>query len=280
MAGEEVSQLVILGNGFDLHFNQKTKSEDYIDSLFKLTTNQELNSKIKKIAALFSQSLDETIKLPFNNELDDFVNKKICDDKGKILLFYIFKAYQQIKNMIPHTKPIIGAKSPSIKVIEDNAEETKRQKIIMRELKKCIGKVNESGKFNFWKAYFLYLKDNASTSFVDKNWSDIEGKILDFYNLKINANYKYLREIIDGINEDNFLNHADAFVKIVKRESKLDVALENDTDEYLYRELVEFSKSFSNYLKNNLIKMQWMKKGIVYLSLLMKRLLMVRNMNF
>lgn len=120
----------------------------------------------------------------------------------------------------------------------------------MNKKNKILGKAKRNVKFNFWEAYFIYLCKDA-LEVIDKNWnwSDVEARILDFYNLEINDNYTRLCEIINETNEDKYLDSVDNFVKMVKEESELDFTLENDTDEYLYSELVEFSKNFSGYLK-------------------------------
>lgn len=100
MAGEEVSQLVILGNGFDLHFNQKTKFENYIASLLKPTKNKELNNKIREVenqcSMLLNNKPDICVKL---DNIMQFVDSK-NNDENAILLLYLAKRYETLKGKI------------------------------------------------------------------------------------------------------------------------------------------------------------------------------------
>lgn len=272
MAGEEVSQLVILGNGFDLHFNQKTKFENYIASLLKPTKNKELNNKIREVENQCSMLLNN--KPDICGKLDNimqFVDSK-NNDENAILLLYLAKRYETLKGKIApnqyrifrraadnarktmwsvsNNKSSLKSSEPSDMEISFNKERKRRINILDEQKNKILGKAKRNVKFNFWEAYFIYLCKDA-LEVIDKNWnwSDVEARILDFYNLEINDNYTRLCEIINETNEDKYLDSVDNFVKMVKEESELDFTLENDTDEYLYSELVEFSKNFSGYLK-------------------------------
>lgn len=66
-----------------------------------------------------------------------------------------------------------------------------------KEKIKILEQAKGNIKFNFWKVYFIYLYKDALESVIDKNWnwSDVEARIFDFYNLEINDNYTHLCEL-------------------------------------------------------------------------------------
>lgn len=274
MENEEVKQLVILGNGFDLHFKQKTKFEDYIYSLLEPTSNKELNNKIKGVEKQCGMTLNDKPDIRKNlDNIMQFVDSK-NKDENTMLLLYLAKSCEILKSKVAcnqksiirraadnvketmqsisllNNKNPLKSSEPSNMEIMFNKERERRIDILNEQKIKILEKAKTNVKFNFWEAYFIYLCKDA-LEVIDKNWnwSDVEARILDFYNLEINDNYTRLCEIINETNEDKYLDSVDNFVKMVKEESELDFTLENDTDDYLYNELVEFSKNFSSYLK-------------------------------
>lgn len=101
MENEEAKQLVILGNGFDLHFKQKTKFEDYIYSLLKPTSNKEINNKIEEVENQCGMTLN--YKPDIRKNLDNimqFVDLKNNNEKA-ILLLYLAKKYELLKIKLP-----------------------------------------------------------------------------------------------------------------------------------------------------------------------------------
>lgn len=261
MASEEASQLVILGNGFDLKLGLATKFEDYLNSF-------SIDDNIKKLNVLFNNlkeySKAEIQQDPYNMSINDNldnISEKISEidkyiesiekdnyQKKSLLEFYINTECNQIKlDLIPTLK----RNNYYSRVYNQRAE----------LLEQMIDKyyVNRNIQITFWDLYFLYLRDLKEPTVIF-NWNDVELQILNFYTKKLYRRYGENVTNYEGFNliVQSFKNNP------VKWSSYEDEKLwliiytlhksynftSNEIDRYLYQELIRFSQNFVDYLKS------------------------------
>lgn len=114
--------------------------------------------------------------------------------------------------------------------------------------------MGRAGTLTFWDIYLFYLRIGKSTS-IGSNWNDVEKQILDFFvkkDFKIMndsfTGYEIVKKIIENKNiEQN--REIKILEKLLKDTRVISRSVENIND-LLYRELVEFSKNFINYLND------------------------------
>lgn len=193
---EVTKQLVIIGNGFDLHFGQKTSFKDYIE-------NFSISSEIIKLEELFEElfllgrkniSINQFNQQVENDGIDDIKNKireiinyidtiilKFSFNKKKVLTFYIQARCHQVEiEVIPEIKKnVYSAYSNVI---------SKRINLFNEMIQKLREKVTTTERLNFWDIYFLFLRDRNKLK-ENSNWSDVEKRLLDFYDIDVYQDY-------------------------------------------------------------------------------------------
>lgn len=261
MASEEASQLVILGNGFDLKLGLATKFEDYLNSF-------SIDDNIKKLNVLFNDlkeySKAEIQQDPYNMSINDNldnISEKISEidkyiesiekdnyQKKSLLEFYINTECNQIKlDLIPTLK----RNNYYSRVYNQRAE----------LLEQMIDKyyVNRNIQITFWDLYFLYLRDLKEPTVIF-NWNDVELQILNFYTKKLYRQYGENVTNYEGFNliVQSFKNNPvkwsyyedEKLWLIIYTLHKSYNFTSNEIDRYLYQELIRFSQNFVDYLKS------------------------------
>lgn len=261
MASEEASQLVILGNGFDLKLGLATKFEDYLNSF-------SIDDNIKKLNILFNDlkeySKAEIQQDPYNMSINDNldnISEKISEidkyiesiekdnyQKKSLLEFYINTECNQIKlDLIPTLK----RNNYYSRVYNQRAE----------LLEQMIDKyyVNRNIQITFWDLYFLYLRDLKEPTVIF-NWNDVELQILNFYTKKLYRRYGENVTNYEGFNliVQSFKNNPvkwsyyedEKLWLIIYTLHKSYNFTSNEIDRYLYQELIRFSQNFVDYLKS------------------------------
>lgn len=242
MASEEASQLVILGNGFDLKLGLKTKFEDYLGTFLT-------DKRVKKLDELFSNLSsyihlqimydikNENINMLHNqNNINNTVNsikQKVNMEYGtnpqsSLLEFYIKFQFNKIRILVKE----------HIRTLEAGNLSERYLKAITK-FENMFSFEKEGNNVTFWDIYLLYLC-YSNQSEKDLNWSDIETQILTFYKRSNNESAKYNKLI--SLEDKNLF-----IIFRTLTDSKVSL---NDIDEYLYQELIRFSQNFVDYLKS------------------------------
>ncbi|MBO8441579.1 MAG: hypothetical protein IAA89_03930 [Firmicutes bacterium] len=194
MKNEEIiKQLVIIGNGFDLHFNQKTSFESYIDSL---SVSDESNKLFEELTFLVNKdiSLNPANGQIENDSIHDIKVKieeifscldgdipNLSSSERKILAFYIKVCCHQLEiEVIPKLKKDKYSAYSNIY--------NERGSLLNEFIKKIRLKKIAENRPTFWDIYFLFLKDTNELK-NDVNWSDVEKRLLDFYNMPLYRTY-------------------------------------------------------------------------------------------
>lgn len=259
MAGEEVSQLVILGNGFDLNLGLKTKFEDYLKSFSIDKVIEE-----SKIDILFD-NLKKSMKANFgiNGSISDFLKdydiekeekqkktmKEIVSNIGSIninnnnfkqkllLSFYIKIMFNSIELIMQKVRSnSLNSNLSRIGILKKELDKYKKQALSFFEFDKFNDK--SSVKLTFWDLYFLYLRKNDATLNEDSNWSDVEYQISEFYQKSDKKPAKY----------NELLSSNDEILTIIFETLTNKKVTSNNIDEILYDGLKQFSDNFANYL--------------------------------
>lgn len=268
MKNEEIiKQLVIIGNGFDLHFNQKTSFESYIDSLSAFDESNKLNKLFEELAFLVNKdiSLNPVNGQIENDGIHDIKIKieeifscldgdipNLSSSERKILAFYIKARCRQLEiEVIPKLK--------KDKYFAYSNIYNERGRLLNEFIKKIRLKKIAENRPTFWDIYFLFLKDTNELK-NDVNWSDVEKRLLDFYNIPL---YRaYLNEVTEyeSIYKiiQSFGNRPLNWNQFQKKEFWLIIYTlvedfnfpKNNFDNYLYDELVSFSKNFVAFLRD------------------------------
>lgn len=264
---EVTKQLVIIGNGFDLHFGQKTSFKDYIE-------NFSISSEIIKLEELFKElfllgrkniSINQFNQQVENDGIDDIKNKireiinyidtiilKFSFNKKKVLTFYIQARCHQVEiEVIPEIKKnVYSAYSNVI---------SKRINLFNEMIKKLREKVTTTERLNFWDIYFLFLRDRNKLK-ENSNWSDVEKRLLDFYDIDVYQDYSRKFTEYENIYRiiRSFGNTPLMWDRFQSKDFWLIIftLIEDfgfpkvDIDNYLYSELVKFSKNFVAFLRD------------------------------
>ena len=180
---EVTKQLVIIGNGFDLHFGQKTRFENYINS-FSIDQNviKDINEKFDSIV----DSIESFEKEEINRKVNDIKRKVVknlkLDNNQNIMLWDFY-----LKLMLNYTPiydflEIKGMLSNEDKGIQDLCVSIKKQ-LDDLHLEERISE-DYRKNLSFWDLYFLLLQ-NKNRMIKDSNWCDVEKQILNFYCYKM-----------------------------------------------------------------------------------------------
>ncbi|WP_278851201.1 AbiH family protein [Ligilactobacillus aviarius] len=256
---EVTKQLVIIGNGFDLHFGQKTRFENYINS-FSIDQNviKDINEKFDSIV----DSIESFEKEEINRKVNDIKRKVVknlkLDNNQNIMLWDFY-----LKLMLNYTPiydflEIKGMLSNEDKGIQDLCVSIKKQ-LDDLHLEERISE-DYRKNLSFWDLYFLLLQ-NKNRMIKDSNWCDVEKQILNFYCYKmihsISMNhpsyedtvYDVMCDSLEGkdIDENKFKNLG-LIISTLNRENAVS---EVGIDDYLYNELIKFSQNFIAYLSDN-----------------------------
>lgn len=250
MTGEEVSQLVILGNGFDLKLGLKTKFEDYLGKMDISEDERGFNNLFEDLTDYMKLYTHSKLEKYGDNNLDNIkgvifsikenfskFSEKYNSKKKSLLKFYVRFRLNLIKD-------ITYCFAQRLKIGNQYKE-------CLEEINKCeldLGLTLEKNKFTFWDLYFLYLRSLNKIE-KDLNWSDVEGQILNFYTKKTNGENTYYEEIIFtmkkiGNDWNNVATHKLWPIAYILKENYRNI------DKYLYQELIRFSQNFVDYLKN------------------------------
>ena len=254
---EVTKQLVIIGNGFDLHFRQKTKFADYINSF---SIDSKVINKLNKI---------------FSNIRQLIISSE--NDKKKAIIDQVSEARKTIQNNLKTDDKCSELWSFYLKLMlcnigicdVINTYGSKRfdamidEKVynycclIKDEFEKLSIKDTELKYLSFWDLYFLLLQ-NKNKMIKDSNWCDVEKQILNFYCYKMTHSismnhpsyedtvYDIMCEFLEG-NEIKFEN-LKLIISTLNRENAVSKV---GIDDYLYNELIKFSKNFITYLNDN-----------------------------
>lgn len=261
MASEKASQLIILGNGFDLKLGLKTKFEDYLKSFSIDKVIEE-----SKIDILFD-NLKKSMKANFgiNGSISDFLKdydiekeekqkktmKEIVSNIGSIninnnnfkqkllLSFYIKIMFNSIELIMQKVRSnSLNSNLSRIGILKKELDKYKKQALSFFEFDKFNDK--SSVKLTFWDLYFLYLRKNDATLNEDSNWSDVEYQISEFYQKSDKKPAKY----------NELLSSNDEILTIIFETLTNKKVTSNDIDEILYDGLKQFSDNFANYLND------------------------------
>lgn len=256
MESKEAKQLVILGNGFDLNLGLKTKFEDYFDSILEgfgplIRRIKFYNTMVKRRNKFIPvRSLKE-----FDNTFEEIYDELHGEKQFLLLKFIIDSMHERVSNrIIDYRKKYIDTNDIKyerdlhlLNGIEINLIDKKE------EIENSITESDkEDQKLTFWDIYFLYLK-NKKILTIDPNWSDVEKQILNFFKEKDETSKNIYYEMI----RDDMWDNGDAELKTVVKtlERHYNFSLKN-IDNYLYNELIHFSKGFLDYL-NDVYKEQY-----------------------
>ena len=254
---EVTKQLVIIGNGFDLHFGQKTRFEDYINSfsidskimnkLNKIFTNIEqlTNSGDDRKEAIIDQ-ISEARKIIQNNYKADNKCSELWSFYLRLMLCNI-----GICDVI-NTVNAYGSKFVDKRIYDYCC-------LIKNEFEKFLIKDTELKCLSFWDLYFLFLR-NENKMTKDSNWCDVEKQILNFYCYKMTHSismnhpsyedtvYDVMCDSLEGKDIEIKFENLRLIISTLNREN----AVSNvGIDDYLYNELIKFSKNFIAYLNDN-----------------------------
>ena len=114
---------------------------------------------------------------------------------------------------------------------------------------------NYQKNLSFWDLYFLFLR-NENKMTKDSNWCDVEKQILNFYchimthSARIDEDtvYDIMCDFLEGKDiEPKFRN----FCLIISTLNRENAVSNIGIDNYLYNELIKFSKNFIAYLSDN-----------------------------
>lgn len=256
MIREEVSQLVILGNGFDLKLKLNTKFEDYMKK-FYFDEKKELDDLFENLIKLSSLTVENLENANINewsindkvDEIIDYINNIKINSKEKKLVsnFYIKVRCNQLKEkVIPKVESLGKIYSKNsikydnrIKLLKGLSEEMLNRYKMNDD---TADKSENKRRLNFWDLYFLYLRENDALN-DDSNWSNVEYQILKFYKGNDNESAKY-DELVKIKDKKLVTIFKNIFKAPINRKVSSD-----DIDGFLYKELLSFSQNFVNYLK-------------------------------
>lgn len=254
MESKEAKQLVILGNGFDLHLGLATGFKDYFNDfwgniptliqkrnlLIELLHSKPFNlDKIKRIVIDIQHILKEktihSIKeLTTYDVLIKFMYNEIIKIKPEIEQNFINFSYRR---GLPNDKfTSLLKKYENILINED-------EKLKMLDTRQFSSK-RTTKRTTFWDSYFLYLQMSKNL-LGNSSWNDVEKQIQDFF---IKKNFEYMGEHITGyekIKEDKWHEKDDLLQQLIGYGYRL---RNINIDKYFYRELMTFSKNFVTYL--------------------------------
>lgn len=194
MESKEAKQLVILGNGFDLHLGLATGFKDYFNDfwgniptliqkrnlLIELLHSKPFNlDKIKRIVIDIQHILKEktihSIKeLTTYDVLIKFMYNEIIKIKPEIEQNFINFSYRR---GLPNDKfTSLLKKYENILINED-------EKLKMLDTRQFSSK-RTTKRTTFWDSYFLYLQMSKNL-LGNSSWNDVEKQIQDFFIKKI-----------------------------------------------------------------------------------------------
>ena len=79
MIDDNVTQLIVLGNGFDLHFGQKTRFENYIEKFNIYDEVDKLNSLFNSLRKLGLKNTSSTLVIQEYFDDNDHIEKIIAE---------------------------------------------------------------------------------------------------------------------------------------------------------------------------------------------------------
>lgn len=268
---DNVTQLIVLGNGFDLHFGQKTRFENYIEKFNICDEVDKLNSLFNSLRKLGLKNTSSTLVIQeyFDDndriekiiaEVIDYVNNlKLDVSKEEILKFYIKSWCNQFSiQVIPNIKEDMDSTHPNLakERIGLFNEMIRKLNIIFGKSK---SKIKKLVRVTFWDVYLLYIK-NKNGLHKNLNWSDVERQLLDFYNIEIYqyfadnlTNYESLSKVIQSFKNKPLRSrhYADNDFWLIIYTWVKDFGFSKiNIDNYLYNELVKFSKNFVSFLRD------------------------------
>ena len=266
-----ITQLIVLGNGFDLHFGQKTRFENYIEKFNICDEVDKLNSLFNSLRKLGLKNASSTLVIQeyFDDndhigkimaEVIDYVgNLKLDISKEEILKFYIKSWCNQFSiQVIPKIKEDMDSTHPNLakERIGLFNEMILKLNIIFGKSK---SKIKELVRVTFWDVYLLYIK-NKNVLHKNSNWSDVERQLLDFYNVETYqyftdklTKYESLSKVIQSFKNKPLRSkhYADNDFWLIIYTWVKDFGFSKiNIDNYLYNELVKFSKNFVAFLKD------------------------------
>ena len=266
-----ITQLIVLGNGFDLHFGDKTRFEDYIEKFNICDEVDKLNSLFNSLRKLGLKNASSTLVIQeyFDDndhigkimaEVIDYVgNLKLDISKEEILKFYIKSWCNQFSiQVIPKIKEDMDSTHPNLakERIGLFNEMILKLNIIFGKSK---SKIKELVRVTFWDVYLLYIK-NKNVLHKNSNWSDVERQLLDFYNVETYqyftdklTKYESLSKVIQSFKNKPLRSkhYADNDFWLIIYTWVKDFGFSKiNIDNYLYNELVKFSKNFVAFLKD------------------------------
>ena len=258
---EVTGQLVIIGNGFDLHFGQKTRFADYINSF---SIDSKVINKLNKIFINIRQLINlendkkEVIISQISEVRKTIQNNHKTDDKcSELWSFYLRLMLCNIGicNVI-NTVNTYGSRSFVTKIDKRIYDYCC---LIKNEFEKLSIKDTELKYLSFWDLYFLFLR-NENKMTRDSNWCDVEKQILNFYCHIMTHSasidhpayedtvYDIMHDFLEGKDVDSKFRNFCLIISTLNRENAVsNVGIDN----YLYNELIKFSKNFIAYLNDN-----------------------------
>lgn len=248
MESKEAKQLVILGNGFDLHLGLATGFKDYFNDFWSniptLIQKRNLLIELLHSSPLLYLKKIKHIVIDIQHILEE---KTIHSTKEfrvyNILIKIMYNEIIKIKPEIEQNFSFSYRKTPP----KDNLTSLlkKYENILINEnekLKMLDTRLSCSKRPTFWDSYFLYLQMNKNL-LGNSSWNDVEKQIQDFF---IKKNFEYMGENITGyekIKENKWHEKDDLLQQLIG--SRLQ---NKNIDKYFYEELMLFSKNFATYL--------------------------------
>ncbi|HIX02065.1 MAG TPA: hypothetical protein H9861_04850 [Candidatus Ligilactobacillus excrementigallinarum] len=266
MIDDNVTQLIVLGNGFDLHFGQKTRFENYIEKFNIYDEVDKLNSLFNSLRKLGLKNTSSTLVIQEYFDDNDHIEKIIAEvidyvdnlkldvSKEEMLKFYIKSCCNQFSiQVIPQIKEDMDSTHPNLAKERMGLfnEMIRKLNIIFGKSK---SKIKKLVRVTFWD---VYIKNKNGLN-KNSNWSDVERQLLDFYNIETYqyftdklTKYESLSKVIQSFKNKPLRSrhYADNDFWLIIYTWVKDFGFSKvNIDNYLYNELVKFSKNFVAFL--------------------------------
>lgn len=186
--------ILVIGNGYDLKKNYKTKFSHFMNQLlydYIVNILNYKNEKNKKITQIIEPIVR---KLSVKTEFKNFIEKEIYNNYFiRYLMHYYFPYLNIIEIYLKNSEDIVWASSfENVDQIEQIFEQTFsncREEELEREEADYLRKIR---LFKFWELTSEKLENYNVTKYdnVDTLWLDVENLIKDIVTDKIVSNYK------------------------------------------------------------------------------------------